>query len=68
MKTINAAANNVGMDSLITIWKNLLTPLHPRFALASIRLLSILRKAPFMYMKTRGKNFRLWTSKIPLKP
>ena len=48
MKTISAAARMVGMERAITTRKSRRTPVQPMLAEASIRVLSMFLKAPFM--------------------
>ncbi len=48
IKTSRAAARMVGMERFITTWKNRLIPTQPILAEASIRVLSMFLKAPFM--------------------
>ena len=48
MKTISAAARMVGMERAITTRKSRRTPVQPMLAEASMRVLSMFLKAPFM--------------------
>ena len=68
MNTSREAARIVGMESCMMTLKKRRTPVQPMFADASISVLSMDLKAPFIYTKTRGKNFRLCTIRMPLKP
>ena len=68
MNTSRAPASSVGSISGRTTLNTLRIPAQPRLSLASIRLLSMLLKAPEMNMNTRLYSWKLMTMTQPLNP